>query len=421
MSTVLDTLVYDRTQNDIVELKNIRRKIATKTNTYDDLSKWTAGMKGALNYKDLNRIGNCLAYMQTWLSSNGVSVTITARNDWTLGELVTSTDLDKIKNDILTIANEIGYPFEDLSNNIYDYYGKKSTDINPNEFSYLQYNFIEKTIRYFMPTALFSYAGSNEVFMVQWTPDDYWKDFYSMLLYNLYPAKNIEKVCINGYGITNYMTNILNDTRLDTLKEVRINIAGTINGYLFGKNVEKVVIDGKLTKTIPNGFFAAKGGTFGDYTLKEIKILDGVTSIGDNAFRYCFAVNKISIADSVLSIGKRAFSLCYGLTKIELGNGIISADDYAFYDCHSVNTIVLGNSIQTIGEYAFYGCELVTSIELPNSITSIGDYAFSGNVYINNITYDGTMAEWALVTKGTDWARDAQTSVVHCSDGDVAI
>ena len=48
-------------------------------------------------------------------------------------------------------------------------------------------------------------------------------------------------------------------------------------------------------------------------------IPDGVTSIGDYAFRDCVGLTSITIPDSVTNIGLYAFSGCEGLTEINCG------------------------------------------------------------------------------------------------------
>ena len=48
----------------------------------------------------------------------------------------------------------------------------------------------------------------------------------------------------------------------------------------------------------------------------DVTIPNGVTSIGDFAFNYCFTLTSITIPDSVTSIGNYAFENCRKLTSI---------------------------------------------------------------------------------------------------------
>ena len=51
-------------------------------------------------------------------------------------------------------------------------------------------------------------------------------------------------------------------------------------------------------------------------SIKTVVIEDGVTSIGDRAFRRCMQMTEISIPDSVTSIGKNAFDYCISLGAV---------------------------------------------------------------------------------------------------------
>ena len=150
--------------------------------------------------------------------------------------------------------------------------------------------------------------------------------------------------------------------------------------------------------------------------LTSIEIPNSVTSIGNSAFYYCYNLTSITVEEgnpvydsrnncnaiietetntliagcqntiipnSVTSIGYEAFSYCYNLTSIEIPNSVTSIGDYAFFDCYNLTSIEIPNSVTSIGSYAFYSCDNLTSIEIPNSVTSIGNEVFS---YCSNLT-----------------------------------
>ena len=110
---------------------------------------------------------------------------------------------------------------------------------------------------------------------------------------------------------------------------------------------------------------------YGCSSLTNIKIPEGVTEIGNNAFGGCSSLTDIELPEGVTTIGQNAFYGCSSLTKIEILEGVT-------YIAHS----------------AFYGCSSLTNIEIPESVTSIGWNAFSGcnslksiNVDVNNKNY----------------------------------
>ena len=111
--------------------------------------------------------------------------------------------------------------------------------------------------------------------------------------------------------------------------------------------------------------------------ITALKIENGVTSIGNNAFTYCSGLTSVTIPDSATSIGANAFIYCSGLTSIIIPNSVESIGGWAFRRCSNLSSIIIPNSVTSIGIAAFSGCSGLTSITIPNSVTSIGSHAFS--------------------------------------------
>ena len=111
--------------------------------------------------------------------------------------------------------------------------------------------------------------------------------------------------------------------------------------------------------------------------VKSVVIENGVTSIGDYAFRGCSSLTSIEIPSSVTSIGDATFYECRSLTSIEIPGSVTSIGDATFYECRSLTSIKIPNSVTSIGNSAFRGCRSLTSMEIPEGVTSIGSYAFN--------------------------------------------
>lgn len=102
--------------------------------------------------------------------------------------------------------------------------------------------------------------------------------------------------------------------------------------------------------------------------LKEVIITDG-TSIPNASFYRCTALSKVTLPDTITYIGNNAFNSC-PLTHIDLPS-----------------------SLSTIGNNAFKNC-MFDNLTIPNTITKIGNNAFTS---IENIYYDGSIADWANI------------------------
>jgi len=112
--------------------------------------------------------------------------------------------------------------------------------------------------------------------------------------------------------------------------------------------------------------------------IDSMVIPDSVTSIGNYAFYFCSSLTSIIIPDSVTSIYDSTFGGCSNLTSIVIPDSVTSIKNGAFYGCSSLTNAIIGNSVTSIGEYAFYFCSSLISIIIPDSVTSIYDSAFYG-------------------------------------------
>ena len=143
---------------------------------------------------------------------------------------------------------------------------------------------------------------------------------------------------------------------------------------------------------VPKGLFS------GCYSLKNIKLHDGITTLGEYAFAYCELLEEIAIPNSVVNIGGGLFSNCHSLNDVKLSANIKIIPEACFYSCQSLkkielphvvhisqnafaycnmlNLIELSEALETIGANAFLGCINISEIHLPLSLKYIGSYAF---------------------------------------------
>lgn len=173
------------------------------------------------------------------------------------------------------------------------------------------------------------------------------------------------------------------------------------------------------------------------YTLVSVKIPEGVTRIGESAFKDCRSLTSITLPKGLREIGKNAFSGCMRLGTFSLpesverigenafmgcsalptdGNGIryesterrlllyvpylISGDltlpddvwfihSDALSGCYNLTGVTLSANLRAIGARAFYECSKLFELTIPEGVTHIGDGALAGCEGLKHITFSG--------------------------------
>ena len=110
--------------------------------------------------------------------------------------------------------------------------------------------------------------------------------------------------------------------------------------------------------------------------LKDIKFSNNLVHIGRRAFLYCAALERIVIPDSVRKIGSESFEKCESLKEIIMPR-VSSVGSYAFYFCEKLESAVLPANMEKIGKGSFWACRNLKTIKLPYGITEISDKAFA--------------------------------------------
>ena len=76
----------------------------------------------------------------------------------------------------------------------------------------------------------------------------------------------------------------------------------------------------------------------------------------------------------------------------------------------------------SIGKRAFSGCNGLTSVTIGNGVTSIGEDAFYNCTGLTNIKFNGTIAQWNAIEKGSNWKYNVPSACkVICTDGEIPI
>jgi len=100
-----------------------------------------------------------------------------------------------------------------------------------------------------------------------------------------------------------------------------------------------------------------------------------VTSIGDNAFSFCSALNSVKIPESVTSIGVYSFSFCRSLLSVNIPEGVIGMGAMAFFGCDKLRSIIIPGSIKDMTG-ACLGCNGLEFVTISDGVKKIQSTAF---------------------------------------------
>lgn len=134
--SVIDELVYDRTQADVDRVYQLKGKILANglsSLTDEEKAEYMGGMKGAYNYTDLNRVGQAVAYIATRMTTieselsayriqKGIAddpnyrmpytssdIIVTAKTNWTVRDIPTRTQINAYIQDLGTLRNALNF------------------------------------------------------------------------------------------------------------------------------------------------------------------------------------------------------------------------------------------------------------------------------------------------------------------------
>jgi len=152
---------------------------------------------------------------------------------------------------------------------------------------------------------------------------------------------------------------------------------------------------------LPGSLINIDAYAFSNCGIKTLELKEGVnnvTTIGTNAFCYCYALESVVIPDSVRAVGSGAFEGCYSLReltikggvreiyanafvglnlrKVEIEKGVGVIGESAFAYCNYLEEVNVGGGTQ-IGSSAFSGCGALRSLVIGDGEADVGAYAFA--------------------------------------------
>lgn len=160
----------------------------------------------------------------------------------------------------------------------------------------------------------------------------------------------------------------------------------SIDGVLYNKDKTAVLLfptGSDLTSyTVPEGVTTVGEWAFRSFSsLDEIILPDSVETISRKAFYGCGA--HVEVPENVKFFGEEAFAMC-GITEAIVPEGVTEIADRAFYN-NNITKVVLPKGIKSIGKEAFAWNYILESVNIPETVETIDEQAFQGCASIDEI------------------------------------
>ena len=126
-------------------------------------------------------------------------------------------------------------------------------------------------------------------------------------------------------------------------------------------------------------------------SLISVNIPDSVSSIGDHAFMGCKLLTSVTIPDSVTSIGESVFEDCTSLSSVVISGSVSSIRRNTFFNCNSLTSVIIPEKVNDIERSAFNGCASLVSVVIPDNVTCIGEKAFQYCTSLKSLIIGGSV------------------------------
>ena len=209
------------------------------------------------------------------------------------------------------------------------------------------------------------------------------------------------------------------------------SITGEYGDIWYGCNKLRTVNVGENVTTLPKNIFynadltvinflgdnpqltTIGNGALASTNITSIDIPDGVTSIGNDAFHWCYGLTSVTIPDNVATIGSSAFEYCYTIKDVVIGSGVTTIGEKAFLSCTALEEIWSKNSTPpTIQANTFFSASKTlpsTPVFVPKGSKTAYEEAANWNTFTNIHEYlrfvgGNSGNNWNLAT---NWSPNA--------------
>lgn len=103
-------LIYDRTKNDVINLRNLIARIQNGTATEEEKQQYMQPHKGAYNYTDLNRVGTAMNQLIELFREKGYIIHITPKTNWQMTDVPTREAFTEYLENVRALRDVISLP-----------------------------------------------------------------------------------------------------------------------------------------------------------------------------------------------------------------------------------------------------------------------------------------------------------------------
>ncbi len=184
-----------------------------------------------------------------------------------------------------------------------------------------------------------------------------------------------------------------------------------------GTEIENVIYNGtELTELVFNGvkvwekILGDQLSRLIDGTITEVTAedLQGLTTIGINAFAGCSLLKSVKMPNSITSIGMSAFAYCSALTEVMLSSELTAISGSAFGNCSSLEEITIPSKVTSIDSLSFSTATSLKTIKmLPKSPPTLAAGAFPTTI----TRIEVPSANLSIYQSATNWTSYASKMV----------
>ncbi len=134
---------------------------------------------------------------------------------------------------------------------------------------------------------------------------------------------------------------------------------------------------------------------FAGTSLTKITIPKTIEKIGNAAFAYNNSLAEVVFEEGIEleEISRGTFGYCYSLRSLKIPEGVKSLGYMSFYNCAALIGVDMPSSLERIGGFAFQYCTALTEVGLPDGLEQIGEGAFSGCEGLTEIVIPGGLED----------------------------